>query len=622
MPPPAVSNAAKAEADRLLADNTSPRFRLLDSLARYADCTQYEGRPDFFDDSRPLFERAPCIRSKVVGNAVRSHVAMVLGEGQFPCIVTGADEDDSEFDEDAGLDEAASTILDHGVRVIARQTRLAVVARRLLHAAMVSRTAVAIACVRDGRLAIETTWAKWCRPTFDKAAPATVTKLEIRYPYLEEFTDPLTRRPSVRALLYRRVIDDKADTTYQPAKASAGGAEPDAWTPDPLKTYEHGLGFCPVVWYPFMKQEGSVAEIDGQAIHQHHLPEIVGLDFALSQRHRATLMTTDPLMVEIGVEPGFNPTATGVRASIWMPGDPEENKQWRAPAPAGAAGQVRRRAPGQAYQYPDNAKVSYLTLPGGALEASTGNAQALEQQLAEAFCWVPTDPKEMMSGAGTLSGKALEWLHKKQINYDVEVRADVGHGLILPLVSMLLRIVHRLGAGGGLYLLGVDKLLPILAKFEREQRVAGGGTGTRKVWMGPDMRLEWPAFFADTAADQKAVGDNVRADLTGGLITRATAVKKIAPFYGIDNPAQYAEDLDKADAAKRAEEHEAAEMLAPGGAQGAAKPRPKAAAAKAEEEAPPSSRRPTAPAPSRPAAGPSARPPASTVSSTGSAVSA
>jgi len=358
-----------------------------------------------------------------------------------------------------------------------------------------------------------------------------------------------------------------------------------------------------------------VAEIDGQAIHQNHLPEIVGLDFALSQRHRVTLMTTDPLLLEIGVEPGFNPTATGVRASIWMPGDPEENKQWRAPAPAGASGQVRRRAPGQAYQYPTGAQVSYLAQPSGALDGSTKNAEALEHQLAEAFCWVPTDPKEMLGGAGTLSGKALEWLHKKQINYDVEVRADVGHGLLLPLVSMLLRIVHRLGAGGGLYLPGVDKLLPILAKFERAQRVAGAGGGTRQVWMGPDMRLEWPAFFSDTTADQKAVGENVRADLTADLITRGTAVKKIAPFYGIDNPAQYADDLDAADAAKREEEHEAAALL--GGAAPPVKPRARPAAPKAaEEEGPPSSKRPApssaaliaspapAPAPSRPSGPP------------------
>lgn len=577
MPP----NLAQIEAQRLLAENTSPRFRLLDALGRYADGTQYEGRPDFFDDTKPLFERAPCIRSKTVGNAVRSHVAMVLGEGQFPRFSTGADEDDSGFDEDAGLDAESSAVLDHGVRVILRQTRLPVVARRLLRAAMTARTAVAIACVRNGRLAIETTWAKWCTPTFDKADAGTVVKLEIRYPYLEEFTDPVSKKPSVRALLYRRVIDTETDTTFVPAKASAGGAEPDAWVADKAKTYDHALGFCPVVWYPFLKEEGSVAEIDGHAIHQHHLPEVVGLDFALSQRHRATLMTTDPLMLEIGVEPGFNPTQTGQKASIWMPGDPEENKQWRAPQREGA-GQVRRRAPGQAYQYPQGVQVSYLTLPAGALEASTRNADDLEQQLAEAFCWVPTDPKEMQSGA-QLSGKALEWLHKKQINYDVEVRADVGHGLLIPLVSLLLRIVHRLGAGGGLYLLGVQKLLPILARFEREQEMPGGGT--RKVWMGPDLRLEWPAFFADTAADQKAVGDNVRADLQAKLITRATAVKKIAPFYGIDDPAQYAKDLDEADAARTNEEHEAAELL------GGGKERP----------SPPTTRRPPVPAPSSPA---------------------
>ena len=430
-------------------------------------------------------------------------------------------------------------------------------------------------------------------------SPAVVTKLEIRYPYLEEFEDPVTKKPSVRALLYRRVVDATADTTYLPAKASLGGAEPDAWTPDRSKTYEHGLGFCPVVWYPFLKEEGSVAEIDGQAIHQHHLAEVVGLDFALSQRHRATLMTTDPLLIEIGVEQGYNPTAVGQKASIWLPGDPDENKQWRAPSPA-AGTQVRRRAPGQAYQYPERAQVSYLTLPAGSLEASFKNAAELEAGLAEAFCWVPTDPKEMMSGA-TLSGRALEWLHKKQINFDSDVRADVGHGLLIPLVSMLLRIVHKLGASGGLYLLGVKKLLPILARFEREQALPGGA-GTRLVWMGPDIRLEWPAWFADTATDQKAVGDNVRADLQAGLVSKATAVKKIAPYYGIDNPGQYAEDLEE-EARKRAEEeHEAAAMLTGGGkapprsagsapASGPRSARPAQPEQGAgEEEAPPSSK--------------------------------
>ena len=47
-----------------------------------------------------------------------------------------------------------------------------------------------------------------------------------------------------------------------------------------------------------------------------------------------------------------------------------------------------------------------------------------------------------------------------------------------------------------------------------------------------------------------------RADLQASVIKRATAVKTLAPFYGIENPAQYAEDMEKEDAEKAEKKEE------------------------------------------------------------------
>ena len=61
------------------------------------------------------------------------------------------------------------------------------------------------------------------------------------------------------------------------------------WVADPNKTVDHNLGFCPVHWYRFMGSWAPTHEIDGEAIHATILDEIVALDFAVSQRHRAVL---------------------------------------------------------------------------------------------------------------------------------------------------------------------------------------------------------------------------------------------------------------------------------------------------------------------------------------------
>jgi hypothetical protein len=148
---------------------------------------------------------------------------------------------------------------------------------------------------------------------------------------------------------------------------------------------------------------------------------------------------------------------------------------------------------------------------------------------------------------------------------------------------MLLRIVLRLSEmpDKGLYLAGRKALEPLLKRFMRDQKTTDGQT--RKVWVAPHITLKWQAatsdYFTPSEADRKVLSDMTRADYDKGLIKRATAVAAVAPFYGIENPAQYAEDMEAEDAEK-AESLQASQQALAAAAQKppAAAPPPKVAA--------------------------------------------
>lgn len=544
MAPPPV----RINPDDIVRIHTTERFRRLDTLERFVTTEQYKGRPSFWNDNVPLFKRGPCIVYPIVGTAIESHVSLVLNK--CPVITSAPDEDDTDEDDEFGLGEDDSKQLDTSIRKIGKIVRLHTVAKALLRAGMGQSTAVAIPAVRNGRLVIDTTLAKWCTPTFDKQDPRVVTKLEIRYPYIRTETDE-KGKPKKTAMLFRREIDQQNDTTYEPVEAPARKEVEPTWKP--AQVVQHGLGFCPVVWYRYMPEQSTVAEFDGKAIHARLLDEVEGMDFAISQRHRAVLYQGDPITIEIGVEKGHNPTEeTGVTA--WHEGDAEANKDYRQPRPMDAALTKggRKRGPGTVWQYPANdgkTDVRHLTLPESAVGAMTANAADLENKIAEALHWMPIDPKTMMSGA-TLSGRALEWLHKKQVNYCDDVRADFADNCLLPLVDMLLRIAlaYAQRSEEWFYLPGKEALVKLLTKFNRQQKDRMGGV--RETWIPPHLSVKFAPYFTPSDADKKVTSDMTRADLQAGVIKLETAVKQVAPFYDIEAPAQYAEDIEKAAAEK------------------------------------------------------------------------
>lgn len=533
-----------AQIQERIRKHTSARYSRLDKLERYVAGTQYEGRPSWFDDSVELFSRAPCIVSPIVKTAIASHVGMIFRRA--PVITSAPDEDETKIDPDFGLGEDVSKKLDAGLVQVMRHASLLPTLKALLAKAMGGSSVVAIPVVRNGRLAVDVMSAKWCKPTFSKDDPRKVESLEIRYPFLQDVKDEANGRWYKVVMLFRRVIDAARDMTYQPVEAPDRADIEPVWVADKTKTIEHNLGFCPVHWYRFMGAWAPTHEIDGEAIHATILDEIVALDFAISQRHRAVLYNADPITYETGVMEGYVPTETVMSTAYYGPGDAPENAQYRLPqSRPNKIG--RRRGPGSVWQYPSSeAKVGLLSLPSDAVQACQVNAGDLKDTICAALRWNPIDPKQMQSGA-TLSGRALEILYTDQVTYCNDVRADFAEGAMLPVVDMLLRLIVTMKTRGeSLYLPGFEVMAEILSKFHDEK--ADGA------WMTPRLSVNWPPYFTPNEADKKIVSETVRADVQAGLIKRATGIMTLAKngVYEIENPAQYAEDLDKEDAEKEA----------------------------------------------------------------------
>lgn len=569
-----VDAAAYEHAKKILCANLPPRYFVLDQLERYVKGTQYEHLAPWTREDLPLFERAPNIQYPIVARSIDSNADLCLGEGHWPVITSNPGEDDTAFDERLGLSEDESALLDRGVRAIAKNARLQSVSDELLCDGQGKKTAVAVGCIRDGKLCVEAVAAKHCTPEFMPERPSEVAKLTIQYPYIDEWFNAATKKWEARVKIYRRVIDAQTDITYEPVVANETGEDVNASVWREKTVINHCFGFCPVVWYPFMRKTCDANDIDGVAVHQYILDEVDGLNYSLSMKHRAALYSGDPQVAEIGVEEGGVTAPMGRDAApIAQPGDHASMQNYRGRDARGQSGfstQARARGAGVIWRYENpQAKVEYLTLPGDALKTLADDADAMLNMLREALAYVSIDPMNAKLGIGDLSGKALEWFHKKQTDRCNKIREDFGEKCLLPIVNMLLRMVYvhsKKATGDALFLPGIAALTPILAKFEQAYgpMVANENGESQQAtrWFNPHLRLIWGPFFPATAADAKSDIDMTIAAHDAGFITLETAVQKIAQhFPSIEDAKQYLEALKKEKAEKMGEMHDAQAAL-------------------------------------------------------------
>lgn len=494
------------EACELVELYTSPRSRHMLELERYVDGTQYTGRPDWFSDGAPLWERAPCIVYPAARSAIASNADLLFGGGRFPAIGFAGDNDE---DAESALDE------------ILRRARFARVCREVFAGAQSSGSAAAIVSMRSGHVAADTVRGRWCEPELE--ADGSVRRLVIQYAYISAVQIAGERR--AKAMLYRREIDARSDTTFLSAECREDGTAP-SWQRDPKRSVNHGLGYCPAIWYPHMQGCAIVDAIDGTALHEHLTDEIRALDFTLSQRHRAALYCGDPQWTEIGVAPGHNPTQRGRHADVpaSVHGRPGEKPHASYRSGSGKA-QPRKKGPGIVWQYEDpNVKVDLHSLPGDALEALERHAADLRMKICESLGVVFIDPGDLPSSA-SLSGKALEALRARQLDRCDGYREDFGDRFMIPAAHMMVRIARDRGAR-------IDNLDMI----EPDAEIA----------------ISWPSYFRADSAEQSQAVDRALKAVDGSLISRRRAVESVADMFGVTDVEAELEEIERESAERQA----------------------------------------------------------------------
>ncbi len=151
-----MSEVDEATAKHIIDANLSPRAKRLLSYEQFVEGTQYDGRPDWFSDVCPLWERKPCVIYPIVRSAIDSNVDLLLGEGRFPTVSTRPGEDDEKYAPgESGLNLDDSSHIDYLIAQMYRQTQFRALCREVYMSGQASGTAVAIHTVRNGRQSVQ-----------------------------------------------------------------------------------------------------------------------------------------------------------------------------------------------------------------------------------------------------------------------------------------------------------------------------------------------------------------------------------------------------------------------------------------------------------------------------------
>lgn len=552
-------------AQEIAAKYKSPRYLRLELDEEYVKNAQYEGRAPFMSNgpgAPPLQERKPCVKYNVINTAIWTLIDFMMGENRYPQISACSSEDDEEIDEDWGLNEDDSSTLERWLNgPLTKAAKLRTVFPDALSMAMGGRSVALVASIRQGLPTLTALPAKWCSCVFN-AVTGEVDSIEVFYPYIVETKNTATGKWEDRCMLYRRVIDGKSDTVFLPGEGREDGTMP-SWTPDPRQSVDHGLGFCPVVWYAHDRRMPTAEHYDGHPIHHRLHEEADGLNLALSQRHQAAIYTGSPQMYETGVDANVQRGPAGMAArpqielmaqaggksvGIWSMGPAA-----RGFGPGGSGGgNVTMKGPGIVWRYPSpDSKVDMVVLPVGSLGAISEHAADLRSKMAEDMSVVFVDAHDVKA-YGAMSGKALAFLFARQIAKCDRLRREAGDGLILKGIDLLMRLcmVGFEKFKKGLRLPGMAKVMPILQRFmtdiEQTAMPDGGVAAPLQAWFGPQLDLEWGPYFQSSAEEENFIVTMCVAAYGATLMPLEIIIEKLRDIFPFKSSEEILEKLEEA----------------------------------------------------------------------------
>jgi hypothetical protein len=518
--PTPQNDLVRGALSKIAAMGESERYWRINAAEAIWDGCDPQPRPSFWDKSVPLQERAPAVRSMLARTAGRRLASMIFGERSWPRVTPRATAYQVTLSQ-TDLD-AIGALLDELCDVAS----LRVVMHQALVQGLRSGSVCMVLCFRDGLPAVDFVPAKWCTP--DLSPSGAVRSVLVEW-------QTLGKDDKGNNVLYahRRTIDASADTTFVP---QVNDGRPLTWS---RVEQSYALEFCPVVWCR-NQVDPTDTGCDGYPLAHGLEDEIGALDLALSQGHRNALYNGEPQMVRTGVDaeaPPMGPEGRNV--------DPEKFSWLNAPKNAlnalsgwvtGAASGAAKKAPGTIWNLPTGSDAKLLESTGAGMTIIGQNADRLRRVILDAVGVVLADPQTL--GSGDISARALTLMHAPMLDVCDNLREEYGR-LLLSVLDGFFRLCTTATVREGALLSSLAAALPAL---DRQKRVRVDGSAA---WLALPLSLTWGPYFEPSWSDVTAGIAAARAGFEGGIVSRETAVRMIAPLTGVTDTDEELEDLDE-----------------------------------------------------------------------------
>jgi hypothetical protein len=359
-------------------------------------------------------------------------------------------------------------------------------------------TAVAGFKLIDGKVIFEEFDARWCFPTFDPRDPAELDMLEVRYMYPQETLDKITGKWRTGNYWYRRIIDKKVDCLWKPQLVGDGTQEP-PWS-DPATVASmvtHGLGKVPVQWTQNIEVTG---DIDGDPDCHGCYDYFDRIGELKSQAHKGASKNADPTATI---------SSDGTYNQVQMGSD-------------------------QVLKMEKGASASYLESDGASIKTADEEANSIRAMALETCECVLPDQEDREGGPVT----ATEMVKKSAAMYAKasRMRQQYGSRLFVPLLTKLVAAAKMLDRG--VEIAGPDGEKTVVRQtINLPPKMVDGKMVEHTLDQSEyvHLKLEWPPFAEPSPQDTQQVATATSLLVTNGIISKRTAIRKVAPHYNIED---------------------------------------------------------------------------------------
>lgn len=474
-------------------------------LEEFRTSTIYDRLPNCFADEKesngkyiPLRNRRPSVRFGLPQIIVQDSVSLTFGEDHFPAV-------DVQVKKEKGAEnKPKSDDANEKITHLIAETAM----RELFQDAATkgSNGSVAILVkLLSRRFFFEAMPTRYLTPTFAKDEPDRIELVREQYK---------TTRAALIAQGYNMPADVTAtdqteywfrrdwtisdEVWYQPWRVVdpqlAGSTREKTPVVDTERSTKHSLGFVPIIWN---KNLPGGDAIDGACTFEPAIDNMIEIDYQLSQGGRGLKYSADPTL------------------------------HIRDPAGSEFGGGSLVRGAANAIVTGQDSDVKLLEISGSASAAVLDYVRFL-REISMELCGGNRASPEKLSGAQ--SGRAMELMNQGLVWLAGKLRTSYGQNGLVKLLKMILEIA----ASNDIMIDG-----EIVAK------------GTLPSPADVTIVLNWPEWYAPTAADQQAKAAGLTAHLTAGVISEETATKQVAPEYDIEDVAAERKLIEKERTAKQ-----------------------------------------------------------------------